>query len=46
MANRGGRLACMTRVAATRTKEGEVTVEPTRFVAVLKDLVYDVDRQL
>src|SRR5262249_50088503 len=44
--NRGGRLACMTRVATTRTKEGEVTVEPTRYVRVLKDLVYDVDRQL
>jgi succinate dehydrogenase / fumarate reductase iron-sulfur subunit len=44
--NRGGRLACMTRVVTTRTKEGEVTVEPTRHVRVLKDLVYDVDRQL
>src|SRR5262249_36350776 len=44
--NRGGRLACMTRVAAARTKDGEVTVEPTRYVRVLKDLVYDVDGQL
>src|SRR5256885_1869741 len=44
--NRGGRLACMTRVASARTKEGEVTVEPIRNVRVLKDLVYDVDQLL
>src|SRR5256885_10591605 len=44
--NRGGRLARMTRVATAKNKDGEITVEPTRFVRVLKDLVYDVDRQL
>jgi succinate dehydrogenase iron-sulfur subunit len=33
-------------VAAARTKDGEVTVEPLRNVRVLKDLVYDVDRLL
>lgn len=44
--NRGGRLACMTRVATAKNKDGEITVEPARFVRVLKDLVYDVDRQL
>jgi succinate dehydrogenase / fumarate reductase, iron-sulfur subunit len=44
--NRGGRLACMTRVATAKNKDGEITVEPTRYVRVLKDLVYDVDRQL
>src|SRR5437879_12275395 len=36
----------MTRVATAKNKDGEITVEPTRFVRVLKDLVYDVDRQL
>ena len=44
--NRGGRLACMTRVATARSKDGEITVEPTRHVRILKDLVCDVDRQL
>ncbi len=44
--NRGGRLACMTRVATAKNKDGEITVEPTRHVRVLKDLVHDVDRQL
>lgn len=44
--NRGGRLACITRVASTVTKDGEVTVEPVRNVRVLKDLVYDVDALL
>ena len=44
--SRGGRLACMTRVATARTKDGEVTVEPIRYVRVLKDLVCDMDRSL
>ena len=34
--NRGGRLACMTRVATAKNKDGEITVEPTRFVRVLR----------
>src|SRR3989442_13449505 len=44
--NRGGRLACMTRGATAKNKDGEITVETTRFVRVLKDLGYDVDRQV
>jgi succinate dehydrogenase / fumarate reductase iron-sulfur subunit len=44
--NRGGRLACMTKVATSKNKEGEITVEPVRNVHVLKDLVYDVDKLL
>src|SRR5207247_7583392 len=44
--SRGGRLACMTRVATAKTKDGEVTVEPIRYVRVLKDLVGDMDRAL
>lgn len=44
--NRGGRLACMTRVATAKAADGALTVEPVRNVHVLKDLVYDVDRLL
>src|SRR2546428_14151750 len=29
--NRGGRLACMTRVATAKNQDGEITAEPTRF---------------
>ena len=44
--NRGGRLACITRIASVLTKDREVSVEPVRNVLVLKDLVYDVETLL
>ncbi|MBI2370148.1 MAG: succinate dehydrogenase/fumarate reductase iron-sulfur subunit [Deltaproteobacteria bacterium] len=40
--NKSGKLACVTRVASI-AKNNEVTVEPIRYIPVIKDLVFDME---